>query len=65
MRFLGRLTQGEVRLTRIEAFSDGVFAIILTALFFIVPPCKPQRCPNLRCSGRATALAAERVRWAA
>jgi uncharacterized membrane protein len=33
MRFLfGRFSRGELRLTRIEAFSDGVFAIIVTLL---------------------------------
>jgi len=38
MRLLGHFSQGELRLTRIGAFSDGVFAIILAPLFFIVPP---------------------------
>ncbi|MBI3658949.1 DUF1211 domain-containing protein [Candidatus Acetothermia bacterium] len=32
MRFLQRFARGELRLTRIEAFSDGVFAIIVTLL---------------------------------
>jgi uncharacterized membrane protein len=32
MGFLTRFTQGELRLTRLEAFSDGVFAIIVTLL---------------------------------
>ncbi len=32
MRLLKRFAQGELRLTRIEAFSDGVFAIIVTLL---------------------------------
>lgn len=32
MRFLRRFAQGELHLTRIEAFSDGVFAIIVTLL---------------------------------
>ena len=32
MRLLARFKQGELRLTRIEAFSDGVFAIIVTLL---------------------------------
>jgi uncharacterized membrane protein len=32
MRFLNRFAQGELRLTRIEAFSDGVFAIVVTLL---------------------------------
>ena len=32
MQFLGRFKQGEMRLTRIEAFSDGVFAIVVTLL---------------------------------
>lgn len=32
MSFLYRFTRGELRLTRIEAFSDGVFAIIVTLL---------------------------------
>ena len=30
MSFLSRFAQGELRLSRIEAFSDGVFAIIVT-----------------------------------
>jgi uncharacterized membrane protein len=29
---LKRLAQGELRFTRIEAFSDGVFAIVVTLL---------------------------------
>ncbi len=32
MRFLKRFAQGEWRLNRIEAFSDGVFAIVVTLL---------------------------------
>lgn len=32
MRFLERFARGELRLSRIEALSDGVFAIILTLL---------------------------------
>ncbi len=32
MRFLKRFTRGELRLTRVEAFSDGVFAIVVTLL---------------------------------
>jgi uncharacterized membrane protein len=32
MRLLARFRQGELRLTRIEAFSDAVFAIIVTLL---------------------------------
>jgi uncharacterized membrane protein len=32
MRLLDRFRRGELRLTRIEALSDGVFAIILTLL---------------------------------
>jgi TMEM175 potassium channel family protein len=32
MRFLKRFTQGELRLNRVEAFSDGVFAIVVTLL---------------------------------
>jgi uncharacterized membrane protein len=32
MRFFDRFTKGEMRLTRIEAFSDGVFAIVVTLL---------------------------------
>ena len=32
MRLLARFTKGELRLGRIEAFSDGVFAIIVTLL---------------------------------
>jgi uncharacterized membrane protein len=32
MRLFKRLAQGELRLTRLEAFSDGVFAIVVTLL---------------------------------
>src|SRR5215831_13899607 len=32
MHLLDRFRQGELRLTRIEAFSDGVFAIVVTLL---------------------------------
>lgn len=32
MRFLKRFAQGELRLTRLEAFSDTVFGIIVTLL---------------------------------
>ena len=32
MHLFARFTQGELRLTRIEAFSDGVFAIVVTLL---------------------------------
>jgi uncharacterized membrane protein len=32
MRLLNRFARGELRLTRIEAFSDGVFAIVVTLL---------------------------------
>ena len=32
MRFFHRFTQGELRLSRIEAFSDGVFAVAVTLL---------------------------------
>jgi uncharacterized membrane protein len=32
MRLLKRLAQGELRLSRLEAFSDGVFAIVVTLL---------------------------------
>ena len=32
MGFLTRFTQGELRLTRMEAFSDGVFASIVKLL---------------------------------
>ena len=32
MRFLDRFRQGELKLGRIEAFSDGVFAIVVTLL---------------------------------
>ncbi len=32
MRFFNRFRRGELHLTRIEAFSDGVFAIVVTLL---------------------------------
>src|SRR5438034_239132 len=32
MRLFDRFKQGEMRLTRVEAFSDGVFAIVVTLL---------------------------------
>ena len=32
MQFFNRFAQGRLRLTRIEAFSDGVFAIVVTLL---------------------------------
>ena len=32
MRLFERFSRGELRLNRIEAFSDGVFAIIVTLL---------------------------------
>jgi len=35
MHFLKRFAQGELRLTRIEAFSDGVFAIVVTLLVLL------------------------------
>jgi uncharacterized membrane protein len=52
MRFLKRFAQGELGLNRIEAFSDGIFAIVvtllaLTPLFFITPP---HACPAGRSS---------------
>jgi uncharacterized membrane protein len=32
MRLFDRFKRGEMRLTRLEAFSDGVFAIVVTLL---------------------------------
>ena len=32
MRLFRRFTQGELRFTRIEAFSDGIFAVAVTLL---------------------------------
>jgi uncharacterized membrane protein len=32
MRILGRFRRGDLHLTRVEAFSDGVFAIVVTLL---------------------------------
>jgi uncharacterized membrane protein len=45
MRFFSRFGQGELRLSRIEAFTDGVFAIIVTILVLElkVPPLHDQR----------------------
>jgi uncharacterized membrane protein len=49
MRFFHRFTQGELRLNRIEAFSDGVFAVAATLLVFSL------HAPDVR-SGLAQAL---------
>jgi len=35
MRWLSRFSRGELRLTRIEAFSDGVFAIVGPASYLV------------------------------
>jgi uncharacterized membrane protein len=45
MQFLKRFTQGELRLTRVEAFSDGVFAIIVSLLVLelTIPTLKDRR----------------------
>jgi uncharacterized membrane protein len=32
MRLFDRFKRGQLRLTRVEAFSDGVFAIVVTLL---------------------------------
>jgi uncharacterized membrane protein len=51
MRLFARFTTGELRLTRIEAFSDGVFAIVVTLLVLEL------RVPALEDHGSVTELA--------
>jgi uncharacterized membrane protein len=51
VRVLKRFRQGELRLTRIEAFSDGVFAIVVTLLVLEL------KVPTLRDAGSVSELA--------
>jgi len=48
MRLLRRFSQGQLRLTRIEAFSNGVFAIVATLLVLelTVPSLRDHRSMN-------------------
>jgi len=50
MRLLSRFARGELQLTRIEAFSDGVFAIVVTLLVLEL------KVPSLRDHQSATEL---------
>jgi uncharacterized membrane protein len=50
VRFLDRFAQGELRLNRIEAFSDGVFAIVVTLLVLEL------EVPSLHDAGSASEL---------
>jgi TMEM175 potassium channel family protein len=64
MRFFSRFAQGELRLNRIEAFTDGVFAIIVTLLVLElkVPPLHDQQSVR-ELAGRLIELLPQFLSW--